>query len=150
MVDNGHALARRKPAHEWDDFLDVRIAVTVNEWQAKDAHIDTLHPEKHFLCRELAQGVRIDWIANIVLVSEPAAIGPVCQPGAQENKTLNICKTRGACEILCAALVDGIRLFWRRAPEECSTVHNCGDALDSENKRVGSQEVTLDELYLVA
>jgi hypothetical protein len=53
VVDNGHALAGRKAAHERDDFFNMRIAITVNERQAKDAHIDTLHPKQHSLCREL-------------------------------------------------------------------------------------------------
>jgi hypothetical protein len=48
------------------------------------------------------------------------------------------------------SLINGMRLFRRRAPEECSTVHNCGDALDSGNKGVRVQEVTVHELYLVA
>lgn len=53
MVANGHALAGRKPTHEWDGFFYMWIAVTVNEWQAKDAYIDTFHPKKHSLCRKL-------------------------------------------------------------------------------------------------
>ena len=54
VMANGHALAGRKPAHEWNGVFNMRIAVTVNEWQAKDAHIDTLHPKKHFFGRKLA------------------------------------------------------------------------------------------------
>jgi hypothetical protein len=52
--------------------------------------------------------------------------------------------------MLCSALIDGMRLLRRRATEESSTVHNCRDALDSDNKGVKVQEVTFHELYLVA
>ncbi len=150
MVADGHALAGRKAAHERDDLFDVWIAVTVNEWQAQDAHIEPLHPKKHFLCRELAQRIRIDWIASIVLISETATIVTVRQPGAQENKTPNVCMARGASEMLRSALVDGMRLLRCRAPEESSTVHHCGDPLDSEGKGFRVQKVTLYEFYLVA
>ncbi len=150
MVANGHALVGRKSAHQWDDFFDVRIAVAVDEWQPKDAHVDTLHPKKHFLSRKLAQRIRIDWIASIVFVGEAATIGSVCQPGAQENEALDICVACGRGEMSGSAFIDGMRLFRCRAPEERSAVHNRGDALDRGNKRVGIEEVALHEFYLVA
>jgi hypothetical protein len=52
--------------------------------------------------------------------------------------------------MLRSAFVDSMRLLRRRASEECSTVHNSVGALDSENKGVRVQEVTLHELNLVA
>ena len=56
---------------------------------------------------------------------------------------------RGAGEMLRSALIDGMRLLRCRAPEESSTVHDCDNALNSGNKGVRAQEITLHELYLV-
>ena len=121
----------------------MRIAITVDEWQAQDAHIDTLSREKQLLCREFTYGIRVNRVASIVLVSEAAAIVSVGQSGTQKDKTCDVCGARGTDEILRSALVDCMRLLWRRASEKCGTMHDCGGALDSKSERFGVQEVTL-------
>ena len=76
VVAERHALRRREGAHHRDGFCDVRVAVAVHERQPEHAHVEAFHREQESLGGELADGIRGDRRALVVLAREPAAFGP--------------------------------------------------------------------------
>ena len=146
VVAQRHALARGKHTHERERLLDVGVAVAIDERQSKDAHVEALDGEEKALGGELADRVGRGWGAGVVFLGKAAAVRTVDQARARENEPLHGGGTRRAREVLRPKVVDCLRLFGGRAPEEGCAMDHGIDIAHSGRERVGVQQITWGDL----
>jgi len=146
VVGDRHALGRREAAHHRHRLGDVRIAVTVDERQPDNAHVEVRKRKQEAFGGELAQGVAIHWRARGVFTHGAPAGRTVDQAGAREDEALHGRGARSVRQVLRAEVIDRVCLLGSRTPEERGAVDHGIDAEHRGCERIEVEQIALGKL----
>jgi hypothetical protein len=146
VVGDRHALGLWEAPQKRDRLLDVRIAVAIDKGQPKHARVQTFDPEEEALRGELGHRVCRGRRAGVVLAGEAATIRTVDQAGAGKNEAPHGGGERSAGEVLCAEIVDRMRLLGSGAAKERGAVDHGVDASHGGDERVRVEQVAHGQL----
>ena len=150
VVTDREALRRRERAHHRQRLGDVRVPIAVHERQPEHAHVEAVDRQEEALGGELAHGIGGDRCALVGLAREAATVRTVDQARAREDEALDRRRDGGACEVLRAEIIHGVRLLGGGATEEGRAVHHSVEAVHGSGQRARVEQIAFDELDLIA
>ena len=141
MVHHVQTFVQGPVAGPQERFSQVRVALTVDEREAQDAHSEVVNPVQRVLGMHLVAWVGHGWRGFVVFDRRPPTASPIHKICAAEDEAPHPRRRGRPTERHGRGIGDGGAFFFRDATEGGAEMYDCHDALERATHRISIAQV---------